>query len=593
MSRARVTGSRRGLRRFVASSIGSVLIALSGVTPASAAGDFQLLVTPADQLLPPGGSVAFLVQVGSVGGFADEVTLTVGDLPDGVTFQLSEDTVTPPASVHLTLIASAEAEVGAFPIVVTGTGGGITHEATGSVTVDFGLIPICYARVEGTVTDRETDQPVAGAEVLTFPNVVTDAQGHYSYDQVGLGENNAPSSFSLIARKSGYWQAFSDLADFVCGQLTHVDITLLRQIGGRAHGTIVEGTVDPTDPDVVIPGTTPIDGIHVGFEVGLIPGSGPDVTGADGAFQVSLDHLGTDNTPLNLSLFSNENVNFTDEVYWPRGGSTPSPLLLGEVAPGDDVAVPPIGMVRKCFGSVSGTVVYGDTLQPAVGVTVEAGHNWYFAQDVTDATGAFEIPTISLGYNNQPTDVNLSASVDTGFYDFAQGETSFDACGDQKVVALVLPPVLFGAVEGRVTDIETDLPLDGASVSLRFSGCTTCEPHPAIADADGDYRINKIPALLSPRLLATPSKPHTPTIGGRSTGSRSAPGTWRPGTSPCSSASSPLSPAGSLTRSPGCRSRARSAGQTTRSGQRRRANRERTPSRISTSAIGTLRWKGP
>lgn len=498
MSGARVTGSRRGRRRIVASSIGSVLIALSGVAPVSAVGDFQLLVTPAAQLLPPGGSVAFLVQVGSVGGFADQVTLTIGALPEGVTYQLSDDTVTPPASVHLTLIASEEAQVGAFPIVVTGTGGGITHEATGSVTVDFGLIPICYARVEGTVTDRETGLPIAGAEILNFPDVVTDAQGQYAYDQVGLGVNNAPSTFFLLTRKTGYWQAFADSADFVCGQLTRVDITMLRQVGAAAHGTVVEGTVDPTDPAVVIPGTTPIEGMHVGFEVSLIPGSGPDITAANGAFQVSLDHLGTDNTPLGLSLFSNEFVNFTDEVYWPRGAGTPSLILLGEVAPGDDVAVPPIGMVRKCFGSISGTLVYGDTLQPAVGVTVEAGHHWYFAQDVTDATGAFEIPTISLGYNNQPTNVYLRTFGSTGFYGSAEGETSLDACGNQKVVGLVLPPVLFGAVEGRVTDVETDLPLQGASIGLVFSGCITCEPHPAIADVNGEYRINRIPALLAP-----------------------------------------------------------------------------------------------
>ncbi len=499
MSRARATGSHRGLRRFVASSIGSVLIALTGVAPVSAVGDFQLLVTPADQLLPPGGSVSFLVQVGSVGGFADEVTLTVGDLPDGVTFQLSDDTVTPPASVHLTLIASEDAEVGAFPIVVTGTGGGITHQATGSVTVDFGLIPICHARVEGTVTDRVTGLPIANASILNFPNIKTDAQGDYSYDEVGLGVNNAPLTFSILAGKAGYWQAFSEPADFVCDQLTRVDLTLLPHIGAGAHGTVVEGTVDPNDPKVVIAGQTPISGIHVRFELN-ISGTGVDITGADGAYQVGLDHLGTDNTPLeNLFLAADEGVNHLDQVYWPRYVSSPSPVPIGDLAPGDDLAVGPIGLVRKCFGSVSGTLVYGDTGLPAPGVTVVAEHDWwFFTSDVTDASGAYEIPVISLGYNNQETDVLLRANVGTGFYGQADATTHFDACGDQKVVPLTLPPVLFGSVQGRVTDVETGLALPGAQVGFPSTPCPTCDPYPGIADATGDYRIDRIPAAASP-----------------------------------------------------------------------------------------------
>ena len=61
--------------------------------------------------------------------------------------------------------------MGAFAVVVTGTSGAIQHVASGSVTVDFGLIPICYARVKGTVTDRETGLPIEGAQIPNFPQV--------------------------------------------------------------------------------------------------------------------------------------------------------------------------------------------------------------------------------------------------------------------------------------------------------------------------------------------------------------------------------------------------------------------------------------
>jgi hypothetical protein len=501
MSRAR-HGYRRAARRFAASSAASILIALTGVAPATpatvlAAGDFQLLVTPSDQLLPPGGSVAFLVQVGSVGGFADEVTLTVGTLPSGVTYQLSDDTVTPPATVHLTLIAAEDAEVGQFPIVVRGTGGGITHEATGSVTVDFGLIPICYALVKGTVTDRETGLPIEGVRIATFGDVFTDADGHYSFDQVGLGTNNAPSTVQVFAGKDGYWSANSDPADFVCKQTTTVDFELLSWVPGAVHGRIVEGSVDPNDPDVVIPGQTPIGGIQVAFEVSGIPGSGPDTTGADGAFQVGLDHLGVENTPLSLTLRAAEEVNFTDEVYWPRTQHTPSPILTGEVTPGDDLPLGDIGMVRKCFGTISGTVRYGDTLDPVVGATVQAGHLWHFDNAVADADGHYTITKFALYYNNQPTNITVSASTTGGFYGSRDETTRFDTCNEDDVVNIDLPRVDLGSVRGTVTDQETGLPLPGAAVDFG-SSCPTCTPYPGIADANGDYRIDQIPAPAPP-----------------------------------------------------------------------------------------------
>ena len=71
-----------------------------------------------------------------------------------------------------------------------------------------------------------------------------------------------------------------------------------------------------------------------------IPGTGPDITGADGTYQVGLDHLGQDNTPLeNLFLAADEGVNHLDQVYWPRSASSPSPVSIGDLAPGDDLAV--------------------------------------------------------------------------------------------------------------------------------------------------------------------------------------------------------------------------------------------------------------
>lgn len=463
------------------------VLALAGLPmagPVRAAGDFQLLVTPSELLLPPGGSVSFLVSVGSVGGFSAPVSLTLDPLPDGVSSVLSAETVTPPATVHLTLTASEDAQIGSFQLVLHATGGGISHDANGSVTVDFGLVPVCYASIEGTVRDRDTGAPIEGARAPS-PEL-TDANGHYASGNIGLGENNSPIETSLQSSKVGYWSS-NESATFVCDQVTHLDFTLLAWKPARVHGIVVEGTPDPDNPTVVVPGATPIGGITVASEG---QSGGLDVSAAGGTFGFEVPFLGFENAPTPLSL----SAGAYPMVYWPRGSTTPSPIPIGEVAPGDDPVVT-IGLVRACTTRISGEVTYGDTNLPAAGAQVTAGHAWEQRTTTTDAGGQFDFPAVFLGYNNVPVDVSIDLWVTTGFYVTGSGITHVGSCGGHEIVNVVLPPIPFGTVRGHVTDIETSEPIVGASVDLGFS-CLTCAPYPSITDATGAYLIGQIPTVV-------------------------------------------------------------------------------------------------
>jgi uncharacterized repeat protein (TIGR01451 family) len=465
-------------RRAMAAVLLVMAVALPSARPVLAAGDFTLLVLPpGGQLLPPGGAVAFSVEVGSIGGFADPVHLEVGDLPDGVTAVFGSTTVTPPATVALTLSASADAATGDFSLEVTGTSGALSHTTTGSVTVDFGLVPVCNGFVQGTITDEETGDPIEGVSVAG--PAPTDAAGHWGPITVQLGENNSPVSYFTLARKDGYWDSVITTDTVICGQTTTINQTLLKYQPAVIQGHVVLGIPDPADPNntLVDPAGGPIADASigtVGFPCCQDVGGMSD---ADGAFHLDLPHLGFRNAPITLGLQGGK------EGYW--GARY---VAVGEVHP-YDTKTADYPMVPQCHGSISGTVTLSDTGGPAVGVTVSAN----FLVTTTDAAGHYEYPALLLDFNNQPAGYGISARLDD--YTGPSQDTTLTGCGDHQTVNLVLDPLHFGVIEGYVTDEETGDPIEGASVGPQF--CFMCDFSEATTDATGFYRVKHIPSELA------------------------------------------------------------------------------------------------
>ena len=172
------------------------------------------------------------------------------------------------------------------------------------------------------MTDRETGDPIEGAGV-SFTQIPTDASGHYSVTHLGLGENNSPIESLGWASKNGYWQSAFGQVALVCDQVSHLDFTLLRWQPAHVHGVVVEGTPDPNDPNVVIPGNTAIGDAGVGLEGNF---GGFDTSVADGTFGFDVPHLLADNAPL-----PDAGLNAFATGYWTRGFATPSPIPIGDL----------------------------------------------------------------------------------------------------------------------------------------------------------------------------------------------------------------------------------------------------------------------
>jgi hypothetical protein len=443
----------RLLSTAVATSI--LLGSLALAPPVMAAPDFQILISPTSKLLPRPGSVSFELNLGAIDGFDDPVAISVGDLPAGVTSVLSDDEVVPPAVVTLTLVAAADAEAGSFDLVVTAVGGGITHVATGAVNIDFGLVPKCVGYFDGTVTNLETGAPIPGVDVL---GQTSDGNGHWGPLQVELGENNSPISMTFFVQPDGYWQTEASGTAY-CDQTTTIDVELLPWHPAAVFGTVVEGTPDENDPSIVIPTGPALEGVNVSTQ--FYPGppiNTQDFSAPDGSYRIDLAHVNPGNEPV-----EDVPLSATLDGYWSRDHGSPSPIATFDVEADREVQVPEFGLVRQCTVAVSGSVVYADTGEPAADVLIDAAHEDEFKRTETDEEGRFSLPSVVLAYNNQPTDLGVSALA-TNFY-FGDDETvPLTVCGVAIEVELVLLPRAFGSLEGYVFDEDTDEPVEGVFV---------------------------------------------------------------------------------------------------------------------------------
>lgn len=94
---------------------------------------FTLAASPTSVSVPQGGNNTTTVTVTSTGGFTGMVSLSASGLPSGVTAAFNP-TSTSTTSV-LTLTASSSAATGPATVTITGTSGGVSENATVSLTV--------------------------------------------------------------------------------------------------------------------------------------------------------------------------------------------------------------------------------------------------------------------------------------------------------------------------------------------------------------------------------------------------------------------------------------------------------------------------
>lgn len=430
---------------------------------ALAAPDFTLTLAPTSQSLAPGGTANLLVSIGSLGGYNTPVTLTAIGLPSGVTAAFAPTSVVPSGSATLKLTATSAAAIGTFPVTVSATDGTTTRTASGSLMVNFGLVPLCFGAFSGVVTDSATGLPVANASVLG--SATTDSFGRYTISNVPLLSDGSPETYSVSAQATNYWQV-SRPGTAACGQVTTVDLAMIRQQTGTIGGKVVVGVPDPNDLTAnraVTPTNTPIAGAAANLDV-------PYTTGADGIFKSGPLPLDFNNAP--------KTWNFQVQAagYWLAN-------VTAQLTANQNSSQT-IALVQQCTGTISGTVTLQDTGQPAANSTVLAGNSpWALYRTTTDAQGRYQFAKTLLGYNNASARYDMAAK-DVPNYQQSSASTILARCGDSVNVDIALTPSIvpnFGTVDGFVYDADTGLPVNQACVGFG-AGCL------ATTDATGYYK---------------------------------------------------------------------------------------------------------
>jgi hypothetical protein len=103
--------------------------------PTPPAPDFTLAVTPGSRAVSPGGVASYTVTVGSSGGFAGTVTLSVDGLPANATASFTPMAVTGSGNATLNVTTPVTPTSSSSTLTVTGTSGALSHAATALLTV--------------------------------------------------------------------------------------------------------------------------------------------------------------------------------------------------------------------------------------------------------------------------------------------------------------------------------------------------------------------------------------------------------------------------------------------------------------------------
>jgi hypothetical protein len=110
--------------------IGTFKLPGCGSSPAS---DFSLGATPSSQTVTVGEGTSYGVTITPSGGFSAGVNLSLTGLPAGATGTFSPNPATSTSTLSVTTTAATPA--GTYPLTITGTGGGQTHQTSVTLVV--------------------------------------------------------------------------------------------------------------------------------------------------------------------------------------------------------------------------------------------------------------------------------------------------------------------------------------------------------------------------------------------------------------------------------------------------------------------------
>jgi hypothetical protein len=168
--------------RVMVKGSGNVFFDISNAnfTIVQSAGDFTLSVSPANQPVCQGSSATVNVNIGVVGNFSGNVSLTVSGTPAGATAVFSAATVAAPGASTLTIGNTVSVVPGAYSLTITATGSTGSKTQNVMLTVSPGspaqvtLVSPANAATSVSTTPTFSWNAVSGASTYNI-QVATDA----------------------------------------------------------------------------------------------------------------------------------------------------------------------------------------------------------------------------------------------------------------------------------------------------------------------------------------------------------------------------------------------------------------------------------
>lgn len=346
--------------------------------------------------------------------------------------------------------------------------------------IGVGSVSAQTGAVEGVVTDAVTSAPIGGAVVMVRGSsggghgsdhgghmVITDENGFYVVDDLEAGEYTVrcgalgylPTALSVVVTE---------------GQTTVQDIALEPLAFGSVDGVVTDAsTGQPVGGALVT--LRPIWDAASGSEMHWLSA----VTGSDGTYVIDNVMVGQ------------------YEVQARAYGYLPNEPVTVNVIEGQTATVD-LELDVIAFGSIEGTVTDAVTGAPVGGAYVSIARirvgetsgdhgGWNGHHTVTDENGFYHFDDVVVA------SYRLMASAP----EYARSEVEVEVLeGQVSVVDVALDPLVFGMVEGHVTDLATGDPVEGALVVILPSWMQGTDGHGgwwmARTDVDGVYRFDEV-----------------------------------------------------------------------------------------------------
>jgi hypothetical protein len=217
-------------------------------------------------VVAPAGQTTIVVKSKPIGGFNSDVALSCGGLPASVTCSFTPTTLTGgTGQATLTIAASSSAAVGSYPLIVSGTAAGVTHDQQRAVTIatsaggtnaDLRPVAINFSTqmVGGIAAEQVATLANAGGAVLQISGVSISGT---NADDFSISSNSCGTSVAAYAscpivvafspKATGPRSATLAISDNATGGVQVVKLTGIGQdfvvgaVSGASSATVAAG----------------------------------------------------------------------------------------------------------------------------------------------------------------------------------------------------------------------------------------------------------------------------------------------------------------------------------------------------------------